>query len=44
MPFFVLHPDSMAGGPIEWIPTNGKYPHETINKLQSSSGKSPSGD
>jgi thymidylate synthase ThyX len=28
MPFFVLHPDSMAGGPIVWIPTNGKYPHE----------------
>ena len=31
MPFFVLHPDSMAGGPIVWIPTNGTYPHEVIN-------------
>lgn len=29
-PFFVLHPDSMAGGPIKWIPTNGKYPHEAL--------------
>lgn len=27
MPFFVLHPDSMAGGPIVWIPTNGQYPN-----------------
>lgn len=31
MPFFVLHPDSMEGGPIEWISTNGQYPHEVIN-------------
>ncbi len=30
MPFFVLHPDSMAGGPIVWIPTNGSYPHDVI--------------
>lgn len=30
MPFFVLHPDSMKGGPIVWIPTNGKYPHDQI--------------
>jgi len=30
MPFFVLHPDSMAGGPIVWIPTNGEYPHEQL--------------
>ena len=29
-PFFVLHPDSMAGGPIVWIPTNGTYPHEAV--------------
>lgn len=29
-PFWVLHPDSMAGGPIVWIPTNGTYPHETV--------------
>lgn len=27
-PFFILHPDSMAGGPIQWIPTNGVYPEE----------------
>lgn len=25
-PFWVLHPDAMAGGPIVWIPTNGTYP------------------
>ena len=25
MPFFVLHPDSMAGGPIRWLWTNGSY-------------------
>ena len=30
MPFFVLHPDSMAGGPIVWIPTNGRYPHDKV--------------
>jgi thymidylate synthase ThyX len=30
MPFFVLHPDSMAGGEIVWIPTNGQYPHDVI--------------
>jgi len=29
-PFWVLHPDSMAGGPVVWIPTNGTYPHEMI--------------
>lgn len=28
MPFFVLHPDSMDGGPIKWIRTNGTYPHD----------------
>jgi len=27
-PFWVLHPDSMAGGPIHWVPTNGVYPKE----------------
>lgn len=27
-PFWVLHPDSMAGGPIVWVPTNGVYPQE----------------
>jgi thymidylate synthase ThyX len=31
MPYFVLHPDSMAGGPIVWIPTNGSYPHDVVN-------------
>lgn len=30
MPFFVLHPSSMAGGPIVWIPTNGTYPHDKV--------------
>jgi thymidylate synthase ThyX len=30
MPFFVLHPSSMAGGPIKWIVTNGTYPHEEV--------------
>jgi thymidylate synthase ThyX len=30
MPFFVLHPNSMAGGPIVWIPTNGQYPHDKV--------------
>lgn len=25
-PFFILHPDSMNGGPVVWIPTNGIYP------------------
>jgi len=27
-PFFVLHPDSMAGGPVKWVATNGTYPTE----------------
>lgn len=27
-PFWVLHPDSMAGGPVQWIPTNGTFPTE----------------
>lgn len=26
MPFFVLTPDAMAGGPVRWIKTNGEYP------------------
>jgi thymidylate synthase ThyX len=30
MPFFVLHPTSMEGGPIVWIPTNGTYPHDVL--------------
>jgi len=34
MPFFVLHPDSMAGGPVRWIPTNGQYPHEVLARLK----------
>jgi thymidylate synthase ThyX len=29
-PFWVLYPESMAGGPIRWIPTNGTYPHEEV--------------
>jgi thymidylate synthase ThyX len=32
LPFFVLHPDSMAGGPIVWIPTNGEYPHDALKR------------
>lgn len=28
MPFWILAPESMAGGPIRWIPTNGTYPKE----------------
>jgi thymidylate synthase ThyX len=35
MPFFVLHPDSMAGDPIKWIPTNGQYPHEELSTVKS---------
>lgn len=31
-PFWILHPDSMNGGPIKWIPTNGTYPHEVFTK------------
>lgn len=27
-PFWVLAPESMAGGPIRWIPTNGQFPDE----------------
>jgi thymidylate synthase ThyX len=27
-PFWVLHPDSTAGGPIVWVPTNGQWPKE----------------
>jgi thymidylate synthase ThyX len=30
MPFFILHPESMAGGPIVWVPTNGKYEHNLL--------------
>jgi hypothetical protein len=33
MPFWVLTPAAMDGGPIDWIPTNGVYPHETIARL-----------
>ena len=28
MPFWVLAPESLAGGPVRWIPTNGTYPQE----------------
>lgn len=30
MPFFVLTPAALAGGPVEWIATNGQYPHEAM--------------
>jgi thymidylate synthase ThyX len=29
MPYFVLTPEAMAGGPVEWLWTNGVYPHNT---------------
>jgi thymidylate synthase ThyX len=32
MPFWVLSPAAMAGGPVEWIWTNGTYPHDRINE------------
>jgi hypothetical protein len=28
MPFFVLSPAAMAGGPVEWLWTNGTFPQE----------------
>ena len=31
-PFWVLHPDSMNGGPVEWIPTNGVFPEKARTK------------
>lgn len=33
-PFWVLHPSSMKGGPVIWIPTNGSYPHEVLERLE----------
>jgi len=30
MPFWVLTPAAMNGGDIEWIATNGTYPHEAV--------------
>lgn len=27
-PFFILHPDAMAGGPVQWVSTNGVFPKE----------------
>lgn len=27
-PFWVLHPDSMRGGPVEWVATDGMYPED----------------
>jgi thymidylate synthase ThyX len=29
-PFWVLTPAAMAGGPVEWIATNGTYPHDRL--------------
>jgi thymidylate synthase ThyX len=29
-PFWVLHPDSMAGGPVVWVETNGTYPWDRL--------------
>lgn len=33
-PYFVLHPESMDGGPIRWIRTNGMYPWDLINAYE----------
>jgi thymidylate synthase ThyX len=33
-PYWVLSPASMAGGPVEWIWTNGTYPHDRIPGLR----------
>jgi len=33
MPFWVLSPASMKGEPIEWIPTNGRYPYPRTGGL-----------
>lgn len=30
MPFFVLTKDAMAGGPVEWLWTNGQYPYDRV--------------
>jgi thymidylate synthase ThyX len=30
MPFWVLTPEAMRGGAIEWIATNGTYPHDLL--------------
>jgi thymidylate synthase ThyX len=30
-PYFVLHPESLAGGPIRWIRTNGVFPWDYLN-------------
>lgn len=30
MPYFVLSPEAMQGGPVEWLWTNGKYPYDKI--------------
>lgn len=29
-PFWVLTPAAMAGGPVEWVWTNGTYPHDRM--------------
>jgi len=30
-PFWVLHPDSLSGGDIVWVATNGEYPHDALH-------------
>lgn len=32
MPYWVLTPDALAGGPVEWLWTNGVYPYDRLNK------------
>lgn len=36
MPFWVLSPRSMEGGPVEWIATNGTYPHREVRRAEES--------
>jgi thymidylate synthase ThyX len=33
MPFWVLHPAALKGGPVHWIPTNGVYPHKWLEEV-----------
>lgn len=34
-PFWVLTPEAMTGGPVEWIPSNGTYPWEVLHARRS---------
>jgi thymidylate synthase ThyX len=39
MPFFVLHPDSMAGGDVRWLWTNGRYSDIQTQLKEENSGQ-----